>query len=323
MCLAPFWLKGLWLCCATLQHLFPSFPWIAPLLSNPGQSKERKESNSAIWQPGITGHTGRKDGWKEGRKDGRKEGREQELVCSGKVKAASEREVGGANELWSEARRGHIIMASVRRLVCRSRETAAWEGRSRVKKRGSRRGWKGGGCPERNMGYDLRVFFYYQYQHSLSVPILLQPNFVPLRWDLCIRWQQRRRNSCRDRMSRLFEVLKVNTPTQRVGGWVYVVRPSVRPSRTPTRSFFTHPSNFHMRSSNLPSLRTVFKPLTSNRSRALLPHLLPSLLPSTAGGARAKIGIGGETLVQCSPLLRSMFCLRQIDLMSGLNIYTG
>ena len=127
-------------------------------------------------------------------------------------------------------------MASVRRLVCRSRleRDGSKEGKSRVKKRGSRRGWKGGGCPERNMGYDLRVFFYYQYQHSLSVPILWQPNLVPLRWDLCIRWQPRSRNSCRDRMSRLVEVRKVNTPAQRVGGWVSVARPSVRPSPTPT-----------------------------------------------------------------------------------------
>ena len=136
-------------------------------------------------------------------------------------------------------------MASVRRLVCRSRleRDGSMEGKSRVKKRGSRRGWKGGGCPERNMGYDLRVFFYYQYQHSLSVPILWQPNLVPLRWDLCIRWQPRSRNSCRDRMSRLFEVLKVNTPTQRVGGCGYPsfvrVRPSVRPALRPAPSSLT------------------------------------------------------------------------------------
>ena len=130
-------------------------------------------------------------------------------------------------------------MASVRRLVCRSRleRDGSKEGKSRVKKRGSLRGWKGGGCPERNMGYDLRVFYYYQYQHSLSVPILWQPNLVPLRWDLCIRWQPRSRNSCRDRMSRLVEVRKVNTPAQRVGGWVSV-RPSV-PHSDPAPSSLT------------------------------------------------------------------------------------
>ena len=36
---------------ARWQNLIPSFPWIAPLPSTLAQSKERKISNFAIWQP--------------------------------------------------------------------------------------------------------------------------------------------------------------------------------------------------------------------------------------------------------------------------------
>ena len=42
--------SGLWLRYARLQNLIPSFPWIAPR-HNLAQSKERKGSNSTIWQP--------------------------------------------------------------------------------------------------------------------------------------------------------------------------------------------------------------------------------------------------------------------------------
>ena len=51
MCLA-LRAAGLWLRYATLQNLIPSFPWIAPPTpSTLAQSKERKGSNFAIWQP--------------------------------------------------------------------------------------------------------------------------------------------------------------------------------------------------------------------------------------------------------------------------------
>merc|ERR1712024_44789 len=51
MCLA-LWVSGLWLRYASLQNLSPSFSWIArPTPSTPAQSKERKGSNFAIWQP--------------------------------------------------------------------------------------------------------------------------------------------------------------------------------------------------------------------------------------------------------------------------------
>ena len=51
MCLA-LGASGLWLRYATLQNLIPSFPWIAPPMpSTLAQSKERKGSNFAIWQP--------------------------------------------------------------------------------------------------------------------------------------------------------------------------------------------------------------------------------------------------------------------------------
>ena len=50
MCLA-LRASGLWLCYAMLQNLIPSFSWIAPMPSTLAQSKERKGSNFAIWQP--------------------------------------------------------------------------------------------------------------------------------------------------------------------------------------------------------------------------------------------------------------------------------
>ena len=53
MCLA-LRASGLWLRYATLQNLIPSFPWIAPPHPPPlAQSKERKGSNFAIWQPCV------------------------------------------------------------------------------------------------------------------------------------------------------------------------------------------------------------------------------------------------------------------------------
>ena len=51
MCLA-LRASGLWPRYAALQNLIPSFPWIAPPTpSTLVQSKERKGSNFAIWQP--------------------------------------------------------------------------------------------------------------------------------------------------------------------------------------------------------------------------------------------------------------------------------
>ena len=52
MCLA-LWASGLWLCYAALQNLIPSFPWIVPPPTpfTLTQSKKRKGSNFAIWQP--------------------------------------------------------------------------------------------------------------------------------------------------------------------------------------------------------------------------------------------------------------------------------
>ena len=50
MCLA-LWASGLWLRYTMLQNLITSFPWIAPTASTLAQSKERKGSNFAIWQP--------------------------------------------------------------------------------------------------------------------------------------------------------------------------------------------------------------------------------------------------------------------------------
>ena len=50
MCLA-LRAPGLWLRYAALQNFIPSFPWIAPPPSTLAQSKERKGSNFAIWQP--------------------------------------------------------------------------------------------------------------------------------------------------------------------------------------------------------------------------------------------------------------------------------
>ena len=53
--------SGLWLRYAALQNLIPSFPWDAsPTPSTLAQSKERKGSNFAIWQPCLQNY---RPGW--------------------------------------------------------------------------------------------------------------------------------------------------------------------------------------------------------------------------------------------------------------------
>ena len=82
-----------------------------PLQPRAIQGKEGiKLCHLATWVSQAT-----QEGWKEGRE-------EQELVCSGKVKAASEREVGGANELWSEARPHNNGVRPSSRLSVETRE---------------------------------------------------------------------------------------------------------------------------------------------------------------------------------------------------------